>query len=107
MKEEYISLTFDDKAGTGGSRASGGLSSAANAILGVTESAQEIALEKALQNADLDFDHQAGLLRQEILDGIELARAKAEEVKRDLSDTINQRFDAGDLIQELIWRQWT
>ena len=94
LKEEYISLTFDDKAGAGGSRTSGGLSSAADAILGVTESAQEIALEKALQNADLDFDHQAGLLRQEILDGIELARAKAEEVKRELSDTINQRFDS-------------
>ena len=98
LKEEYISLTFDDKAGTGGSRASGGLSSAADAILGVTGTAQEIALEKALQNADLDFDHQAGVLRQEILDGIELARAKAEEVKRELSDTINQRFDVGDLI---------
>lgn len=96
LKEEYISLTFDDKAGTGGSRASGGLSSAADAILGVTGTAQEIALEKALQNADLDFDHQAGLLRQEILDGIELARAKAEEVKRELSDTINQRFDSFD-----------
>ena len=96
LKEEYISLTFDDKAGTGGSRASGGLSSVADAILGVTGTAQEIALEKALQNADLDFDHQAGLLRQEILDGIELARAKAEEVKRELSDTINQRFDSFD-----------
>nr|DAK10922.1 MAG TPA: Neck appendage protein [Bacteriophage sp.] len=94
LKEEYISLTFDDKAGTGGSRASGSLSSAADAILGVTGTAQEIALEKALQNADLGFDHQAGLLRQEILDGIELARAKAEEVKRELSDTINQRFDS-------------
>lgn len=94
LKEEYISLTFDDKAGTGGSRASGGLSSAADAILGVTESAQEIALEKALQNADLGFDHQAGLLRQEIADGIELARAKAEEVKRELSDTIDQRFNS-------------
>ena len=94
LKEEYISLTFDDKAGTGGSRASGGLSSAADAIIGVTESAQEIALEKALQNADLGFDHQAGLLRQEILDGIELARAKAEETKQELSDTINQRFDS-------------
>lgn len=94
LKEEYISLTFDDKAGTGGSRASGGLSSAADAILGVTESAQEIALEKALQNADLDFDHQAGLLRQEISDGIELAKAKAEEVKRELSDNIDQRFSS-------------
>ncbi|VSL76302.1 bacteriophage PblB [Streptococcus pneumoniae] len=94
LKEEYISLTFDDKAGTGGSRASGGLSSAADAILGVTESAQEIALEKALQNADLDFDHKAGLLRQEISDGIELARARAEEVKRELSDNIDQRFNS-------------
>nr|WP_134974004.1 phage tail spike protein [Streptococcus mitis] len=94
LKEEYLSLTFDDKTGTGGSRASGGLSSAADAIIGVTESAQEIALEKALQNADLGFDHQTGLLRQEILDGIELARAKAEETKQELSDTINQRFDS-------------
>ncbi|MDS2627887.1 phage tail spike protein [Streptococcus pneumoniae] len=96
LKEEYISLTFDDKAGIGGSRASGGLSSAADAILGVTESAQEIALEKALQNADLDFDHKAGLLRQEISDDIELAKAKAEEVKQELSDTINQRFNSFD-----------
>ena len=94
LKEEYISLTFDDKAGIGGSRASGGLSSAADAILGVAESAQEIALEKALQNADLDFDHQAGLLRQEISDGIESAKARAEEVKRQLSDTIDQRFSS-------------
>lgn len=96
LKEEYISLTFDDKAGIGGSRASGGLSSAADAILGVTESAQEIVLEKALQNADLDFDHKAGLLRQEISDDIELAKARAEEVKRELSDTINQRFNSFD-----------
>ena len=94
LKEEYISLTFDDKAGTGGSRASGGLSSAADAILDVTESAQEIALEKALQNADLDFDHKAGLLRQEISDGIELAKARAEQVKQELSDTIDQRFNS-------------
>lgn len=94
LKEEYISLTFDDKAGVGGSRASGGLSSAADTILGVTESAQEIALEKALQNADLDFDHKAGLLRQEISDGIELARARAEEVKQELSDNIDQRFNS-------------
>jgi phage minor structural protein, N-terminal domain protein len=96
LKEEYISLTLDDKAGAGGSRSSGGLSSAADAILGVTESAQEIALEKALQNADLDFDHQAELLRQEIADGIELAKAKAEENKRALSDEIDNRFSGFD-----------
>ena len=96
LKEEYISLTFDDKAGTGGSRASGGLSSAADAILGVTGTAQEIALEKALQNADLDFEHKVGLLRQEIADGIELAKARAEEVKKSLTETIDQRFSNFD-----------
>ena len=94
LKEEYISLTFDDKAGVGGSRASGGLSSVANAILGVTDFAQEIALEKALQNADIDFDHKAGSLRQEISDGMEISRARAEEGKRELSDTIDQRFSS-------------
>lgn len=94
LKEEYISLTFDDKAGNGGSKASGGLSSAADAILGVTESVQEIALEKALQNADLGFDHKAELLRQEIADGFELAKAKAEEVKQSLTETIDQRFSS-------------
>ena len=53
-------------------------------------------LEKALQNADLDFDHQAELLRQEIADGIELAKAKAEENKRALSDEIDNRFSNFD-----------
>ena len=96
LKEEYISLTFDNKAGTGGFRASGGLSSAADAIIGVTGTAQEIALERALQNADLYFDHKAGLLRQEISDGIELAKVKAEEVKQSLTETIDQRFSSFD-----------
>ncbi|CKA84487.1 phage hyaluronidase [Streptococcus pneumoniae] len=44
----------------------------------------------------LTFDDKAGLLRQEISDDIELAKAKAEEVKRELSDTINQRFNSFD-----------
>ena len=96
LKEEYISLTFDDKAGTGGSRSSGGLSNAADAIIGVTESAQEIALEKAIQNADLAFDHQAGLLRQEILDGIEQAKALAEENKQILFNKIDNQLNEFD-----------
>ena len=92
LKEEYISLTFDDTAGTGGSSLSKGLSSVADTILGISGSMQEIAIERANRNADLDFDHKVGLLRQEIADGTELAKAKAEEVKRQLSDVIDQRF---------------
>ena len=96
LKEEYISLTFDDKAEAGGSKTFGGLSNAAETILNATQSAQEIALDKAIKNADLDFEYQSNKLRQEILDGIEQAKAKAEENKRALSDEIDNRFSGFD-----------
>ena len=92
LKEEYISLEFDDKAGFGGSGVSNGLSDVTNAILGATYSAQEIAIERAARNADLAFEHQSNQLKKEVEDGIELIKAKNEENKRALSDEINRKF---------------
>ena len=92
LKEEYISLEFDDKAGFGGSGVSNGLSDVTNAILGVTYSAQEIAIERAARNANLAFEHQSNQLKKEVEDGIELIKAKAEENKHSLSEEINRRF---------------
>ena len=92
LKEEYISLEFDDKAGFGGSGVSNGLSDVTNAILGATYSAQEIAIERAARNADLAFEHQSNQLKKEVEDGIELIKAKNEEDKRSLSEEINRKF---------------
>lgn len=92
LKEEYLSLEFDDKPSFGGSGVSNGLSNVANTILGVTYSAQEFALERAARNADLAFEHQSNQLKKEVEDGIELIKAKAEENKRALSDEINRKF---------------
>ena len=92
LKEEYISLEFDDKASFGGSGVSNGLSDVTNAILGVTYSAQEIAIERAARNANLAFEHQSNQLKKEVEDGIELIKAKAEENKRSLSEEINRKF---------------
>lgn len=92
LKEEYISLEFDDKAGFGGSGVSNGLSDVTNAILGATYSAQEIAIERAAKNADLAFEQQSSQLKKEVEDGIELIKAKTEENKKKLSDEINRRF---------------
>lgn len=92
LKEEYISLEFDDKAGFGGSGVSNGLSDVTNAILGATYSAQEIAIERAARNANLAFEHQSNQLKKEVEDGIELIKAKAEENKHSLSEEINRRF---------------
>lgn len=92
LKEEYISLEFDDKPGFGGSGFSNGLSNVASTILGATYSAQEIAVERAAKNADLAFEQQSSQLKKEVEDGIELIQAKAEENKKKLSDEINRRF---------------
>lgn len=92
LKEEYLSLEFDDKPSFGGSGVSNGLSNVANTILGATYSAQEFVLEKAARNADLAFEHQSNQLKKEVEDGIELIKAKAEENKRALSNEINQKF---------------
>lgn len=51
-------------------------------------------LERELKNADLAFDRQKEELVNQFTDGLNSAKAKAEEVKRELSDTINQRFSS-------------
>ena len=53
-------------------------------------------LARELKNADLAFDRQKEELVNQFTDGLNAARARAEEVKRELSDTINQRFDSFD-----------
>lgn len=49
-------------------------------------------LAKEIKNADLAFDRQKEELVNRFTDGINAANARAEEVKRQLSDTIDQRF---------------
>lgn len=49
-------------------------------------------LEREIKNADLAFDRQKEELVNQFTDGLNAAKAKSEEVKRDLSDNIDQRF---------------
>ena len=90
----YLTITFDDKVKSGGN--GGGVSAVANAILDKQETQFDIMLERALANADRAFDAEFAKREKDITDGIELAKAKAEEVKQELSDTINQRFNSFD-----------
>ena len=53
-------------------------------------------LERELKNADLDFDRKKEELVNQFTDGLNAAKAKAEEVKRQLSDVIDQRFSSFD-----------
>ena len=49
-------------------------------------------LAREIKNAELAFDRKKEDLVNQFTDGINAAKAKAEEVKRQLSDTIDQRF---------------
>lgn len=82
-------------------------SSLANAIGGIVNDAVlnesrnlhqifEERLKKEIANADRAFDAEFAKREKDITDAIELAKAKAEEVKQELSDTINQRFNSFD-----------
>ena len=53
-------------------------------------------LARELKNADLAFDRQKEELVNQFLDEVNAAHARAEEVKRELSDTIDQRFSSFD-----------
>ena len=53
-------------------------------------------LAKEIKNADLDFDRKKEALVNQFTDGLNAAKARAEEVKRELSDTIDQRFGSFD-----------
>ena len=56
----------------------------------------EAKIQAQIEAADAAFDAEFKKRKKEIDDGIELAKAKAEEVKQELSETINQRFDSFD-----------
>ncbi|HFM9538764.1 TPA: phage tail spike protein, partial [Streptococcus pneumoniae] len=82
-------------------------SSLANAIGGIVNDAVlnesrnlhqifEERLKKEIANADRAFDAEFFKREKTITDAIELAKVKAEEVKQELSDTINQRFNSFD-----------
>ena len=53
-------------------------------------------LAKEIKNANLAFDRKKEELVNQFTDGLNAAKAKAEEVKRELSDTINQRLNSFD-----------
>lgn len=99
LSEEYISLTFDDKAGHGGGMSgSNGISDIASEILDTVQKTQEDdeyhkKLKVLVDNANRAFEDKAGALEKEITDGIEQAKAQAEVVKAEISAQITGRFD--------------
>ena len=102
LSEEYISLTFDDKAGHGGGMSgSNGISDVASEILDTVQKTQEDdeyykKLKVLVDNANRAFEDKAGDLEKEITDGIEQAKAQAEVVKEEISAQVTEKIKAAN-----------
>lgn len=102
LSEEYISLTFDDKAGHGwGMSGSNGISDVASEILDTIQKTQEDdeyykKLKVLVDNANRAFEDKAGALEKEITDGIEQAKARAEVVKEEISAQVTEKINAAN-----------
>lgn len=102
LSEEYISLTFDDKAGHGGGLSgSNGISDVASEILDTVQKTQEDdeyykKLKVLVDNANRAFEDKAGALEKEITDGIEQAKAQAEVVKEEISAQVTEKIKAAN-----------
>lgn len=102
LSEEYISLTFDDKAGHGGGMSgSNGISDVASEILDTVQKTQEDdeyykKLKVLVDNANRAFEDKAGVLEKEITDGIEQAKAQAEVVKEEISAQVTEKIKAAN-----------
>ena len=102
LSEEYISLTFDDKAGHGGGMSgSNGISDVASEILDTVQKTQEDdeyykKLKVLVDNANRAFEDKAGALEKEITDGIEQAKAQAEVVKEEITAQVTDKIAAAN-----------
>lgn len=96
LTEEYISITFDDKPGIGGSGVSSGVSNAADVILSANRNAQEVAIERAIRNANQAFDAEFEKRFEGINDGIEQSRAEAEAYADNIKQQIDGRLAESD-----------
>ena len=54
----------------------------------------EAQIQNQIEEADKNFDQKVEKIKKDFSDQVELAKARAEEVKRELSDTIDQRFSS-------------
>ena len=54
----------------------------------------EAQIQNQIEEADKGFDQKVAKIKKDFSAQVELAKAKAEEVKRELSDTIDQRFSS-------------
>lgn len=94
LTETYRSITFDDKAGIGSSKAAGGLSSLASNLIESHQRSEDVAVELAIENANRAFEAEFEKRQVAIDDAIEQAQSHGEVYADRLKASIDSAISA-------------
>lgn len=92
MRKKLVSIGFGKVSQSFGSALGSLVESKVNEQLTVRDKDYEKKVQKLVDNANAEYLKKATALEQEITDGIEQAKARSEELKKEVTDSVNSKF---------------
>ena len=92
MRKKLVSIGFGKVSQSFGSALGSLIESKVNEQLTVRDKDYEKKVQKLVDNANAEYLKKATALEQEITDGIEQAKARSEELKKEVTDSVNSKF---------------
>lgn len=92
MRKKLVSIGFGKVSQSFGSALGSLVESKVNEQLTVRDKDYEKKVQKLVDNTNAEYLKKATALEQEITDGIEQAKARSEELKKEVTDSVNSKF---------------
>lgn len=100
MSKKLVSIGFGEVSSSLAESISGIVNDSVDKKMKSYDAEYEAKVQKLVDNANAEYDKQSNDLKQKITDGIEQAKAQAEVVKQEISNSIDQKITAANTINK-------
>lgn len=100
MSKKLVSIGFGEVSRSLAESISGIVNDSVDKKMKSYDAEYEAKVQKLVDNANAEYDKQSNDLKQKITDGIEQAKAQAEVVKQEISNSIDQKITAANTINK-------
>ncbi len=100
MSKKLVSIGFGELSRSLAESISGIVNDSVDKKMKSYDAEYEAKVQKLVDNANAEYDKQSNDLKQKITDGIEQAKAQAEVVKQEISNSIDQKITAANTINK-------
>lgn len=100
MSKKLVSIGFGEVSRSLAESISGIVNDSVDKKMKSYDAEYEAKVQKLVDNANTEYDKQSNDLKQKINDGIEQAKAQAEVVKQEISNSIDQKITAANTINK-------